>query len=103
MTLAIFSKRDKNSIYHGEAYFRPLVKVHPETGRKSLFIGRHAFGIPGMVRDESRDLLKTLLQAIVSDESASTPIAGASGTCLFGIIAVCCIARDHTITPKLGF
>ena len=23
---------------------RPLVKVHPVTGRKSLFIGRHAYG-----------------------------------------------------------
>ena len=66
--LGDFPRRDKNSIYHGEAYFRPLVKVHPETGRKCLFIGRHAFGIPGMVRDQSRDLLKTLLQTIVSDE-----------------------------------
>ena len=67
--LGDFPKRDKNSIYHGGLIFRPLVKVHPETGRKCLFIGRHAFGIPGMVRDESRDLLETLLQAIVSDES----------------------------------
>ena len=67
--LGDFPRREKNSIYHGEAYFRPLVKVHPETGRKCLFIGRHAFGIPGMVRDQSRELLNTLLQAIVSDES----------------------------------
>ena len=67
--LGDFPRREKNSIYHGEAYYRPLVKVHPETGRKCLFIGRHAFGIPGMVRDQSRELLNTLLQAIVSDES----------------------------------
>ena len=66
--LGDFPRRDKNSIYHGEAYFRPLVKIHPETGRKCLFIGRHAFGIPGMARDQSRELLNTLLQAIVSDE-----------------------------------
>ena len=33
--------------------FRPLVKTHPETGRKSLLIGRHAFGIPGMDEAES--------------------------------------------------
>ena len=36
------------AIFHGEAYLRSLVKVHPETGIKNLFIGRHAFGIPGM-------------------------------------------------------
>ena len=33
--------------YHGEAYLRPLVKTHPETGRKNLFIGRHAYGVTG--------------------------------------------------------
>lgn len=57
------------SIYHGEAYLRPLVKVHPETGSENLFIGRHAFGIPGLSRDESRALLASLLEVIVSDES----------------------------------
>lgn len=57
----------KNSIYHGEAYLRPLVKVHPETGVKNLFIGRHAFGIPGLSRDESRQLLKSLVDFVVSE------------------------------------
>ncbi len=57
------------SIYHGEAYLRPLVKVHPETGDENLFIGRHAFGIPGLSRDESRALLASLLETIISDES----------------------------------
>ena len=67
--LGHFPKRDKNSIYHGEAYLRPLVKTHPETGRKCLLIGRHAFGIPDMPRAQSRELLNSLLQAIVGDES----------------------------------
>ena len=40
---------------------RPLVKTHPETGRKSLFIGRHAYGIPGLDPEESRDLLQKLV------------------------------------------
>jgi alpha-ketoglutarate-dependent taurine dioxygenase len=44
-----------------EAPLRPLVKVHPVTGRKSLFIGRHAFGIPGLEEDESERLLADLL------------------------------------------
>jgi alpha-ketoglutarate-dependent taurine dioxygenase len=44
-----------------EAPLRPLVKVHPVTGRPALFIGRHAFGIPGLAADESERLLDELL------------------------------------------
>ena len=40
---------------------RPLVKVHPETGRRSLVIGRHAYGIPGMDPKESQKLLENLV------------------------------------------
>jgi alpha-ketoglutarate-dependent taurine dioxygenase len=39
---------------------RPLVKAHPETGRKALMVGRHAFGIPGLAPDESERLLADL-------------------------------------------
>lgn len=39
---------------------RPLVKVHPETGRPALMVGRHAFGIPGLTAEESERLLDTL-------------------------------------------
>jgi alpha-ketoglutarate-dependent taurine dioxygenase len=48
--------------YHvGEPPLRPLVKQHPITGRPSLFIGRHAYGIPGLDPDESERLLDDLL------------------------------------------
>jgi alpha-ketoglutarate-dependent taurine dioxygenase len=40
---------------------RPLVKIHPETGRRTLMIGRHAFGIPGLSEAESESLLDELL------------------------------------------
>jgi len=40
---------------------RPLVKIHPETGRRSMTIGRHAYGIPGMDADESEQLLQRLV------------------------------------------
>ena len=40
---------------------RPLVKTHPETGRKSLLIGRHAYGIPGLDPAESEQLLQALV------------------------------------------
>jgi alpha-ketoglutarate-dependent taurine dioxygenase len=47
--------------YHDEApSLRPLVKVHPETGRPNLLIGRHAYGIPGMQAEESEQLLDRL-------------------------------------------
>jgi alpha-ketoglutarate-dependent taurine dioxygenase len=40
---------------------RPLVKTHPETQRKSLLIGRHAYGIVGLAEDESEALLQELV------------------------------------------
>ena len=67
--LGDFPPRETDSIYHGEAYLRPMVKMHPETGRPNLFVGRHAFGIPGLERSESRALLKQLIDFVVSDES----------------------------------
>jgi alpha-ketoglutarate-dependent taurine dioxygenase len=41
---------------------RPLVKHHPVTGRPALFIGRHAYGIPGLDADASERLLDELLE-----------------------------------------
>jgi len=43
-----------------EPPLRPLVKVHPETGRPALMVGRHAFGIPGLAAEESERLLDEL-------------------------------------------
>jgi alpha-ketoglutarate-dependent taurine dioxygenase len=39
---------------------RPLVKVHPETGRKALAIGRHAYAVSGLAEAESETLLERL-------------------------------------------
>jgi alpha-ketoglutarate-dependent taurine dioxygenase len=47
--------------YHDhEPPLRPLVKVHPDTGRPNLVIGRHAYGIVGMEPDESEAFLDEL-------------------------------------------
>ncbi len=62
-----FPPKDTGTIFHGEAYLRRLVKTHPETGVMNLFIGRHAFGIPGLERHESRELLKSLVEFVTSD------------------------------------
>jgi len=40
---------------------RPLVKVHPATGRPALFIGRHAHAVTGMTDAESEALLDRLV------------------------------------------
>ncbi len=47
--------------HDGPTPLRPLVKAHPETGRKSLLIGRHAHAIPGLDSDESERLLDDLV------------------------------------------
>lgn len=64
-----FPPEDGGGIYHGEAYLRPLVKVHPETGVPNLFVGRHAFGIPGLARAESKRLIRSLVDFVVSDSA----------------------------------
>ena len=44
------------------APLRPVIKTHPETGRKSIYTGRHAYGIPGMTAEESEELLDQLME-----------------------------------------
>lgn len=44
------------------APLRPIVKTHPETGRKSIYTGRHAYGIPGLSEAESEALLNNLME-----------------------------------------
>ena len=44
------------------APLRPIIKTHPETGRKSIYTGRHAYGIPGLSPEESEALLTKLLE-----------------------------------------
>ena len=43
------------------APLRPIIKAHPETGRKSIYTGRHAYGIPGLAAAESESMLDGLM------------------------------------------
>jgi alpha-ketoglutarate-dependent taurine dioxygenase len=58
-------KTDKGSYagygYDQKPYLRPLVKVHPDTGRPNLCIGRHAFDVEGMTSEESEAFLDRLI------------------------------------------
>ena len=47
--------------HDGPISVRPLVKIHPETGRKNLLIGRHAYDIVGYDSAASERLLQTLV------------------------------------------
>ncbi|HVA82437.1 MAG TPA: TauD/TfdA family dioxygenase [Candidatus Binataceae bacterium] len=47
--------------HDGPVPLRPLVKIHPETGRKSLVIGRHAHNIPDLDAAESERFLQELV------------------------------------------
>lgn len=57
-----FKTGDGYGYHTAGAPLRPLVKTHPATGRKSLFIGRHAYRIPGMADAEAQALLDGLLE-----------------------------------------
>jgi alpha-ketoglutarate-dependent taurine dioxygenase len=54
--------------YDQKPYLRPLVKVHPDTGRPNLVVGRHAFGVEGLDEEESVRFLDTL-----NRDAAQTP------------------------------
>ncbi|WP_109050186.1 TauD/TfdA family dioxygenase [Azospirillum sp. TSA6c] len=45
----------------------PLVRTHPETGRKSLYIGMYSSHIEGMPEEEGRTLLEELLEHATQD------------------------------------
>ncbi len=48
--------------HDGPVSVRPLVKVHPVTGRKNLLLGRHAYDIVGMTSEDSEALLTQLIE-----------------------------------------
>jgi taurine dioxygenase len=43
---------------------QPLVRVHPETGRKALYLGEKVRQLAGMTAEESRPLLQFLIQHV---------------------------------------
>jgi taurine dioxygenase len=50
----------------------PIVRTHPETGRKCLFLGDHAESIVGMAYDEGRDFVEALNERIIASSRIYT-------------------------------
>jgi taurine dioxygenase len=52
-----------------KAVVHPIIRTHPETGRKALFVSEHfTTHVIGLPEDESRDLLQALFEHSVRDE-----------------------------------
>ena len=50
----------------------PIIRTHPETGRKCIFLGDHAWRIEGMLLEEGRALIDELNSQIIDDERVYT-------------------------------
>lgn len=57
--IALLDKREQDAL---PPVRQPVVRVHPATGRKNLYVGRHASHVVGMPRDEGRALLERLTE-----------------------------------------
>jgi alpha-ketoglutarate-dependent taurine dioxygenase len=58
----VFSPKFVTDPQRRTAVDHPLVRTHPETGRKALYLGNHATGILGMPAAEGMALLDELLE-----------------------------------------
>jgi alpha-ketoglutarate-dependent taurine dioxygenase len=50
----------------------PIVRIHPETGRRCIFLGDHAWCIEDLPFDEGRRLIDDLNAAIIDDARVYT-------------------------------
>ena len=81
------------------APLRSLVKVHPVTGRPALYIGRHAYGIPGLAPAESEHSCPTSSTSHAGRRER-TRTGGSPATWSSGTTAVCCTARGPMTTAR---
>ncbi|MCY3620251.1 MAG: TauD/TfdA family dioxygenase [Gammaproteobacteria bacterium] len=58
--IALLTQKEREAL---PPVHHPVVRTHPATGRKSLYVGRHASHIVGMDEEEGRALLARLTEA----------------------------------------
>ena len=68
---------------------QPVIRTHPATGRRNLYIGRHASHIVGEDHDESRKLLEELCVE-AAGRPVSTSTSGRWAIWSYGTTAACC-------------
>ena len=99
--LVTWSRREPPTVFTPRGAAAPLVKVHPVTGRPALFIGRHAYGIPGLGEAESESSYP-----ISSTSPVARPepmrIGGVRATWSSGTTAAYCTGLVRTTTASRG-
>ncbi|MEU9134266.1 TauD/TfdA family dioxygenase [Kitasatospora sp. NPDC048540] len=65
------AEQERRRVFTARRYrtAHPVVRVHPETGERGLFIGGFADRIVGLPTDASRDLLRTLQSYVTRPEN----------------------------------
>ena len=78
----------------------PVIRTHPATGRKSLYVEWHfTEHFAGMTREESKPIIDHVVARARSSPRMSIAIAGASATSSSGTIAApCTVASTTTAT-----
>ena len=83
------------------APLRPLVKIHPVTGRKAVYSGRHAYGIEGFDPNTSKYFLLGLIDSIAKRRRVWALI-GNQATLRYSTTAASCTGCSPMTTQSRG-
>jgi taurine dioxygenase len=90
------SEREKEQRKINPPIAQPVVRVHPETGRKALYVGEKVSCLVGMTVEESKPLIDYLVRHATRARSSSIAISGSRTTSCCGTTAAPCTSRSAT-------